>query len=334
MLKQDVIEQLLGNQPLPPQKQIGHAYAPSNIALIKYWGKQNTELHIPMNSSVSISLGDKGATTSISIIDAPQHEIILNNRIVATNNAFYQNIKTFLQYFHKQLPYTFKIETHSTVPIAAGVASSACGFAALVKALADLFAFDLSLEQLSILARLGSGSASRSLWDGFVAWHQGDTDCGMQSVAKPLAVNWPDFMIGLWCFDKSKKSISSREGMLRTMQTSALYKAWPAMAEANFKSMCEYILAKNFSAVGQLAENNALMMHATMHNASPTVNYWQQASIDAMQTVWHARQQGIEIYFTMDAGPNLKCLARKQDLPQLQKLFVDVEWVLPFQSFN
>lgn len=327
MLAQQIVESLLGDKIRQPKKNEGQAFAPSNIALIKYWGKLNQDLHLPFNSSVSVSLGDKGARTTIRIIDGPEHKVILNDQAVAHDSSFYQKLKSYLNLFQKQLPYHFEVITYSTVPIAAGVASSACGFAALVLALNDLFDFSLSENKLSILARLGSGSACRSLWQGFVLWQQGVESHGMDSYALPLKVEWPDFMVGLWCFDSSEKSISSREGMQRTVETSSLYKVWPTMAETACKQMCEWIKAKDFSQVGQLAESNALMMHATMHNANPTVNYWQPASVMAMQQVWQARREGLEVYFTMDAGPNLKLLTQKKDLMLLRSAFPDVEWI-------
>ena len=328
MLAQDIIKALLGDGVLRPKKSYGQAYAPSNIALIKYWGKRDAHLHLPMNSSVSMSLKDKGAITKIQIIDAHQHRIFLDNQQVKEDSDFFKNAKKYLDLFYVQLPYFFEIHTISTVPIAAGVASSACGFAALLLALDDLFAFGLSKEQLSILARLGSGSACRSLWQGFVVWNKGVLDNGMDSFAEPLSIDWPELMIGLWCFSQDKKIISSREGMQHTVDSSALYAIWPPLAQTACQQMLEYIRAKDFDKVGQLAESNALMMHATMHNAQPSVNYWQDSSIQGMKKIWQARQNNLEVYFTMDAGPNLKLLAQRKDLEKLKETFPEVEWIL------
>jgi diphosphomevalonate decarboxylase len=329
MLAKDVVNKLLGDKVYQPIKQQGDAYAPSNIALIKYWGKRNQDLHLPFNSSVSVSLGDKGAKTSIKVIEADQHLVILNGKTVSQGSGFYLNIQAYLDLFKAHLPYVFEIQTISTVPIAAGVASSACGFAALLSAIDDLFGFGVSKNQLSILARLGSGSASRSLWNGFVQWDKGVEDDGMDSFARPLDIMWPEFMIGLWCFDKGEKPVSSREGMQRTVETSQLYKAWPELAESACEEMCGFIKAKDFRSVGMLAEANALMMHKTMHDAKPAVNYWQQTSVSAMDQVRQARQQGLDVYFTMDAGPNLKLLGQQKDLEKLKESFPAVDWVLP-----
>jgi diphosphomevalonate decarboxylase len=332
MLAQTILKNILGDEVYRPKKSLGQAYAPSNIALIKYWGKRDSALHLPMNSSLSISLGDKGATTTIQITDGDQHRIFLNHDLVSEDSDFFKNVKKYLDLFLVQLPYVFEIHTISTVPIAAGVASSACGFAALLLALDDLFIFGLPKEQLSILARLGSGSACRSLWQGFVVWHKGFLENGMDSFAEPLSIHWPDFMIGLWCFSSEKKSISSREGMQHTLETSSLYGIWPSLAQTACQQMGEFIRAKDFKNVGQLAESNALMMHATMHNANPPVNYWSQASIQGMKKVWQARQNGFEIYFTMDAGPNLKLLAQKKDVETFKKIFPEVEWVAQIEE--
>jgi len=332
MLAKEVVQQLLGDKKYLAKKSEGQAYAPSNIALIKYWGKRHQALFLPWNSSVSISLGDKGAQTNIKIIQADQHQIILNGNPVSSDSMFYKKVKNYLDLYNNQLPFIFEIKTVSTVPIAAGVASSACGFAALCLALNDLFEFGLSKEQLSILARLGSGSASRSLWDGFVEWQKGTEENGMDSLAKPLNVEWPEFMIGLWCFNTNEKPISSREGMQRTVETSKLYKAWPTLAETACEEMCVLIKKKDFNAVGALAEANALMMHKTMHDAKPPVNYWQEQSTSAMEQVRQARKQGLDVYFTMDAGPNLKLLGQKKDLERLTASFPEVDWVSPFNQ--
>jgi diphosphomevalonate decarboxylase len=136
-------------------------------------------------------------------------------------------------------------------------------------------------------------------------------------------------MIGLWCLSSDTKAISSREGMQHTLETSSLYAIWPPLAQTACTQMIELITEKNFKGVGQLAESNALMMHATMHNAKPCVNYWLDASIEGMKKVWQARQNGFDIYFTMDAGPNLKLLAQKKDLHLLKETFSEVEWLVP-----
>ena len=132
------------------------AYAPSNIALCKYWGKRNIELNLPVTSSLSLSLGNKGATTSVGLYvgDNEQDKVILNNEEVNFNSVFYIRLKKFLDLFRLDNNFYFKIDTKLNIPYAAGLASSACGFAALVLALNKFFGWNLSLKDLSILARL------------------------------------------------------------------------------------------------------------------------------------------------------------------------------------
>ena len=184
------------------------AFAPSNIALCKYWGKRSVELNLPVNSSLSISLGNKGAFTKVSLINHRQDLVLVNNHPTDPKDQFYVKLVKFLDLFREQLPdqhTAFKVDTYANIPIAAGLASSACGFAALVKALDQLFGWNYSLKQLSILARLGSGSACRSIFNGFVKWHKGILADGTDSFAEPLEQSWTDLCIGLLIVSQHEK---------------------------------------------------------------------------------------------------------------------------------
>jgi diphosphomevalonate decarboxylase len=321
MNKIDVVNLILKDQAQKPQSTPVRVFAPTNIALSKYWGKRDEALHLPMNSSVSISLGDRGCTTTMSISRQAHDEITLHNEVLSQDNPFAKKASEFLDLFRTENNFHFNIDTKSNIPIAAGLASSACGYAALVKGLSDLFCWELSKEQLSILARLGSGSASRSLWDGFVVWHKGARDDGMDSFAEPLPVAWPEFCVGLVMVSAEKKPISSRAGMLRTVETSSLYAVWPDKAEADCSAMIAAIHDKDFTTLGAFAEQNALFMHATMHAASPAINYWQNESIRAMKKVWALRREGLSVYFTMDAGPNIKLLFLENERQSVEEFF-------------
>jgi diphosphomevalonate decarboxylase len=168
-----------------------------------------------VTSSLSIALAEYGATVKFEIIEAALDEVTLNGNPVDPASSFMQRLVKFLNLFRARRPQSFRITIQSTVPIAAGLASSACGFASIVKALNQLYGWDLSLIQQSILARLGSGSACRSLWDGFVEWHKGERTDGMDSYAEPLNANWPELRLGLLLIDRKEKAISSREAMQR-----------------------------------------------------------------------------------------------------------------------
>jgi diphosphomevalonate decarboxylase len=118
--------------------------------------------------------------------------------------------------------------------------------------------------------------------------------------------------------------------MNRTVETSELYEAWPAQAECDFDELRTAIAAQDFTLLGETAENNALAMHATMLAAWPPLCYWKPQSLALMQKVWQAREDGLEIYFTMDAGPNLKLLFLKENQAAVKVLFPKVQIVNPF----
>ncbi len=323
MKKSDIVKKLLGDVSCyTPSDEPITAYAPTNIALCKYWGKRNSELNLPVTSSLSISLGEKGAKTTLSVSSIKQDVLVLNEKKVPPTSSFHQRLSHFLDLFRPENLY-FDVNIVSTVPIAAGLASSACGFAAIVLALNEFFAWQLSSQHLSILARLGSGSASRSIWPGFVEWHKGTRDDGLDSYAEPIAVKWPELCIGLMIISEQEKSISSREAMQRTVETSSLYKAWPEKVEHDLVKLKQAIREKDFDLLGRTAESNALTMHATMLSAWPPVSYYLPETIRAMHRVWQARAEGVPVYFTQDAGPNLKLLFIDKDA--IQQYFSGIE---------
>ena len=157
---------------------------------------------------------------------------------------------------------------------------TASGFAALVLALDDLAGWRLDKRQLSMLARLGSGSASRSVYDGFVEWHAGMKDDGTDSFAFPLNEQWPEFRIGILELSDARKPVGSRDGMNRTVETSALYNSWPQQAFSDIEIIRDSIEAFDFSMLGKIAEHNALSMHATMMSAWPPLIYLQPKTIE------------------------------------------------------
>lgn len=333
--KENAVQLVLDNcnahqQSLNLNLNMGKAFAPTNIALIKYWGQSNQELNLPITDSLSIGLRSFGAHTQIEIIDK-KDIVILNNQPISEDTEFYIRIKSFLDLFRKQFNYNFKVQTWVNIPIAAGLASSACGFAALVLALNDLFQWGLHKQQLSILARLGSGSACRSLWDGFVYWQKGEDVVGSDSYAYPLEkFIWPDLCIGLLIVSKEKKYISSREAMQQTVDSSVLYTSWPQQVTNDLVLIRESIHDRNFELFGQTIENNAMAMHATMLAAKPAICYYNEHTLLAMQKVWSLRKQGLLVYFTQDAGPNLKLIFQQSNRAIIEENFPCLQTVEPF----
>jgi diphosphomevalonate decarboxylase len=331
--KFETIKQILGEDlQKSPSHSIGNAFAPSNIALCKYWGKRDQELNLPVTSSLSVSLGSKGATTFLEIIQDNHDQIILNDVVLQSDSPFSRRLVTFLNLFRSNPQLKFKISLHSNIPIAAGLASSAAGFASVIKALDQLMGWQLAPQHLSILARLGSGSASRSLWQGFVEWHAGSRDDGMDSVGESLTETWQDMCIGLLIVSAKEKILSSRVAMQRTVTTSSLYSAWPTKVAQDLATLKIAIAEKNFSLLGQTAESNALTMHATMLSAWPPIFYSSPETISAVQKIWSLRAQGLEVYFTQDAGPNLKLIFLQKDAQAVQMNFPELEILQPFSN--
>ena len=308
------------------KKAAGFGEAAVNIALCKYWGKRNGELNLPVTSSLSIGLPGLGAKTTVS--PAPRYAFSVNGSTVDPAAKSATRVFDFVRLFTEQ---PVAVETHSTVPLAAGLASSASGFAALVLALNDGFLWNLPGRELSILARLGSGSASRSIFDGFVLWHAGTREDGMDSFAEPLPNStWPELRMGLLILSTQAKKTGSREAMQQTCETSILYRQWPAKVEADLAGIREAIARRDMEQLGHHAESNALGMHATMMETWPPVIYWLPESIAAIHRVHALRADGVPVYFTMDAGPNVKLLFTAAAEAAVTSAFPEVRVIHPF----
>lgn len=326
--KAQVVAEVLRGRPAAPRLE-ARAYAPANIALCKYWGKRDEELNLPLTSSLSVSLRDLGSEVKLRLVAGPDH-VTLNGQALDAQSDFARRLVAYLNLFRPGPGAGFQVETRNTVPTAAGLASSASGFAAVIQALDRLFGWQLSVRELSILARLGSGSAARSIEEGFVQWQAGTAADGMDSYGERLAETWPDLRLGLLVLSAEAKVIGSRAAMKRTVETCALYAAWPGQVQRDLAALRAAIAARDFTRLGETAEGNALAMHATMIATRPAVVYWKPESLAAMHHVWQARAEGLAVYFTMDAGPNLKLLFQAADTPAICARFPEVRVVQPF----
>lgn len=323
--------QTRGEAVYQPQREKGLAFAPTNIALCKYWGKRDSELNLPMTSSLSIALPDKGAMTSLSLSNQPHDIVILNGNELARDTSFVTRLSQYLDLFRLENKWYLQIDINMNIPVAAGLASSACGFASLISAMNDLFDWQLPKRELSILARLGSGSAARSFWTGFVEWRAGTQADGMDSYAEPLAYEWPDLFAGILSIAEKEKSISSRDAMQRTMDSSLLYGNWPKKVARDMVILRQALHSKNFSLLAGTAESNALTMHATLLSSWPPICYFLPETIAAMHKIWELRRNGMEIYFTEDAGPNLKLLFLEKDKEKIKEQFPELDIIRLFE---
>jgi diphosphomevalonate decarboxylase len=330
--KEQIIAEILSGKSTDVQQEKGAVYAPANIALCKYWGKRDSILNLPMTPSLSISLAQKGSHFAFEVVNEKTDRLHLNGQAVEEQHDFYHRLFSFINLFRSHAQPRLNIHITSTIPIAAGLASSASGFASVVKGLNELYRWQLNCSELSILARLGSGSACRSLWDGFVEWQYGSRDDGMDSLGVPLDYKWPQFRIGLLLASSNKKSISSREAMAITKQTSPFYTLWPQQVATDLMGIKSALAEKDFAAVGQASERNALAMHATMLTATPAIAYSNAQTTAWMHQVWHLREDNMAVYFTQDAGPNLKLLFLEESTEDILQLFPEVEIIAPFPS--
>ena len=315
----------------PAVKEKATAFAPANIALVKYWGKRDSQLNLPVTDSLSIDLGNLGTETTIEAAD--HDSVILNGTKLEQDDAFAVKVINFIDLFREALNQVatnqsaLTITTNNNIPTGAGVASSASGFAALTKALDQFFGLGLSGRELSLLANLGSGSASRSIFKGFVYRHAGTSTDGMDSYSEPLPYTWPELKIGLITVSTKAKRVSSREGMERTVATSPLYKQWPHQVKEDMEKMLTAIKEKDFELLGSTAESNALAMHACIQASVPPINYFEPETVAIINKVQELRRNGLPLSLTIDAGPNVKLLYLEKDEEKVKSQFPDMRVV-------
>nr|WP_324192626.1 diphosphomevalonate decarboxylase [Nocardia transvalensis] len=292
------------------------AVAHPNIALVKYWGKRDEDTALPVTDSVSMTLDIYPTTTTVRIDESAGRDVVTVAGAPATGD-FERRVVKFLELVRATAGRSEKaaVDTINTVPTGAGLASSASGFAALATAAAHAYGLDYDRTALSRLARRGSGSASRSIFGGFVAWYAG-TGFGAEgdrtSFAEPVASALDPAMV-VAVVDAGAKSVSSRTAMRHTVDTSPLYRAWAESSAGDFRGMLGALAAGNLDEVGEIAEHNALGMHATMLAARPAVRYLSPATLTVLDRVRLLREDGVPAYATIDAGPNVKVLCHRRD---------------------
>ena len=284
------------------------AIAHPNIALVKYWGKQNKILNHPASPSLSITLDSLITKTKVSA--STETRLLLNGK---RNEDL--KVAKFLDLFREkfELP-PVSVETDNNFPTGAGLASSASGFAALVTALNENFQLGLSLSTLSEWARRGSASAARSIFGGFVTLQ------GPNWKADQLAneLHW-DLEICIVVINEGPKKISSTTGMKTSEATSPFYLEWIKSADSDFEIAKKAIIERDFVKLSEVSEQNCLKMHSVMHTSQPAISYWAPGTVLAMELVREIRSTGTPAFFTMDAGPQVKVIYPKQCRKTVQK---------------
>jgi len=304
--------------------------SPANIAFIKYWGQRDSKLILPYNDSFSMNLSDCYTLVNLEIYENKnikqlyikdyQSENYKNSKDESLNKVlkFFQTTKKFLS---KDEEFGFKIFSSNSFPKKAGIASSASFFSGLAMAFTRAFNKKISPKKLSILARLsGSGSACRSIPDGFCWWSKGTkSDDSFAFSLAPLSYwNLCDLVLIL---STAEKKVSSSDGHQKAV-TSSFFKYRLLELNKRLKEIKNAFLKKDFTKFGKLLEEDALSMHMTMMTQSPPLYYWSGKTIETIKKVINLRKSGLEVYFTIDAGENIHLICQENDKGKIYDYFI------------
>jgi len=313
-------QQFLGNKEFLTKDIEVFASCPSNIALIKYWGKY--EGQIPANPSISFTLSNcktetkmifrSGEKFSVKTFLAGKEETKFSEKI----EKYFRNIEKYLPWI---LQGSFVIETENTFPHSSGIASSASGFGAIAKCLMEMDkAFSgkdfFDVKKASFLARLGSGSACRSVYDGLVVWGEVNEVEGSSDL---YAVKYPneeihpifrDFNDYVLLIHEGQKSVSSTVGH-GLMNTNPYAARRFHEARENFVPMKEILKSGDLQVFMKLVEHEALTLHAMMMMSDPAFILMQTGTLQVINKVWEFRKEtNLPLFFTLDAGANVHLL--------------------------
>lgn len=305
------------------------ARAGANFALVKYWGKRDTDLNLPDVGSISITLDALYSETTVSFDPSlDRDEVTLDGQ---SEPAEARRVSAFLDRARALAGSRLRarVDSRNNFATAAGLASSASGFAALTRASADALGLEASPGELSALARTGSGSAARSMFGGFVEMARGRRDDGYDSVARELAGpdHWP-LTIAIAITTVKRKAVGSTEGMQRTARTSPFYRAWVDHQESDLALARSAIAARDFEGLADVSEASALAMHGLAMSARPGLLYFNAATIECLHRVRALRGSGTPVFFTVDAGPQVKAIALPQAAEEVAEALADVPGVV------
>lgn len=303
------------------------AVAHPNIALVKYWGKRDEALNLPCVGSLSITLDRIRTHTRVAFVEEPGADRVqLNGQMVDAPRV---GAQLDLLRARAGVAWRAEVMSDNNFPTAAGLASSASGFAALTVAGARALGLALSAVELSELARRGSGSAARSIFGGFAQWNRGERADGADSVAHALLdrAAWP-LAVAIAVTSTAAKAIGSTAGMRHTAATSPFQHTWESTQESDLGVARAAVLAQDFDALAAISEHSCLKMHALAMASRPGLLYWNGATVEAMHRVRALRATGVPVFFTVDAGPQLKAVCLPAALPVVARALRDVPGVL------
>ena len=298
------------------------AVAQPNIALIKYWGKRDTERNLPAVGSISITLND--LFTEVSV-DTDSDSSVDTLEVNGTANAdMLPRISACLDNVMGDDRGPTIVSSRSNFPIAAGLASSASAFAATTVAAAAAAGHSYSVAELSRLAGRASGSAARSLYGGFVELSNTSDSIEVEVIRELSA--WP-LNVVVAITEAGPKPTGSGSAMEISRQTSPFYDAWVQQQEGDLQVARDAISDRDFSALAAVSEHNCLKMHSVMWASRPPMVYWNSATMRCMQTVRKLQDDGCHVFFTIDAGPQIKAVCLPEDTDAVESALANTDGV-------
>jgi diphosphomevalonate decarboxylase len=279
------------------------AVAQPNIALIKYWGKRDVSRNLPAVGSISITLRDLFTRMQVRFEEELASDALTVNG--SPDDKMLPRLSACLDSVAGRERLRARIESTCNFPIAEGLASSASSFAALTVAAAAATGSKADTLGLARLAGRASGSAARSLFGGFVELSNDDDDIELHELCSPDA--WP-LRVVVAITETGPKAVGSTEAMETSRRTSPFYSSWVSEQEHDLAVAREAIAGRDFEKLAAIAEHNCLKMHSVMWASRPPMVYWNAATMRCLQTVRQLQGQGVGVFFTIDAGPQVKAV--------------------------
>ena len=292
---------------------LGTAIAQPNIALIKYWGKRDVERNLPAVGSISITLRELFTRMQVEFNDALQVDSLAVND--APDDTMLPRLAACIDRVAGADRPRARITSTCNFPIAAGLASSASAFAAVTLAAARAAGLAPDVDTLAMLAGRASGSAARSVFGGFVELR--NVDDGIHCETLRAAEEWP-LSVVVAITEKGPKAVGSTEAMEISRQTSPFYSNWVEQQDHDLETARTAIVARDFEKLGMIAEHNCMKMHSIMWASRPPMVYWNAATMRCMQTVRQLQGQGVGVFFTIDAGPQVKAVCLPEHVARVE----------------
>mgnify|MGYP003665872626 CR=1 FL=1 len=279
------------------------ARAQPNIALIKYWGKRDVARNLPAVGSLSITLADLYTEMDVRFDAALASDKLTVNG--TDNITMLPRISRTLDSVAGANRLCARVASRCNFPVAAGLASSASAFAALTVAASSASGKERSIAELASLAGRASGSAARSLYGGFAELSNEANDVSVTTLA--AAEDWP-LRVVVAITTRAAKPVSSGDAMEISRKTSPFYQRWVDEQEQDLAAARSAVSTRDFSDLASIAEHNCLKMHSVMWASRPPMVYWNAATLNCLQTIRELQAEGVAVFFTVDAGPQVKAV--------------------------